>query len=339
MNVRTGAAAYLALLLAVAIWGFNFHVVHIGLLHFPLYAFLALRFVLAAVSYTPKLFLRRLRPLPSDPMRSKQPLTKAQFVGTAILVGTALGIFYSMQSSALQERFHVVNTAFLTVTVVLWVPLLTSIMFRRRGVFTRDVAVGILLTMSGVGLLESRDLANLSTVDLLALGGAIALAVELIVIGEVAPRLPSYRLLSWTALYTAVSATAFVICWVVIDPKLFKAVSLAPTTPLHIGSRWAAWCAVVFSGVLATALANYLANWANAQKRPQGVPFVSATHRSIIENLDAPLAFAFGYAFFRWNTDPLEWRQLGYVLILLGVLTSELRLASRTVRQRKASHE
>lgn len=326
---------YIALLSAVAIWGINFHSVHIGLKYFPLFAFLTFRFLLAFASYVPRMLQMRRAPLKSDFRRSQKIVSRSTFVASALAVGFFLSVFYGLQSERIGQRYGTLDAAFLTATVVLWVPVLSKCFFPKRKVFQKDVVVGVLLSIAGLAVIEGLDFSSIAQGNLLALGGAVALAAELIIIGEIAPRLPSYKLLQWTALYTLVSTLLFGVMWLVFEPSVLLPLSTDAGLPVVLQKRSSGVAALLFTGLVATGLANYLANWANAQKDNLGTPVITATHRGIMENLDAPLAFAFGLAFFRWNVESLDYTKFGYVLIVAAILIAELQLVSKVFNSEK----
>jgi drug/metabolite transporter (DMT)-like permease len=120
-----------ALILVTAVWGVTFVQVKDAVELYPLFAFLAIRFVIAAAALAP-VAATRVRGLGR----------RGLFVG--IFLGALLGVGFGLQTAGL-ERTTVTSTGFLTGLYVLLTPLLAVALFRSRVGRQLWIAVGVAL--------------------------------------------------------------------------------------------------------------------------------------------------------------------------------------------------
>jgi drug/metabolite transporter (DMT)-like permease len=302
----------------VSIWGVNFHIVKSALVAFPFFFYLATRFWIATVAYFLVYLLQSKRRGQSGSV-GVQYTTSRRFGGlsilSAIIVATCLVFFYGLQTKAIAE--NAVNAAFLTATFIFWVPLFTRLLNPTSKV-SHSVLVGIAVSLIGLALNEEMTLSNFSLNDAIGLAGAIALAIEVTVLAEVAKGANSLVLMKWTATYTALIAVAFTL-----------AAAMAGTAPNTADFTAGAIGALCFTGILATAVANYLANWANSVCTVDGTQVITGVHRAIMENLDAPIALVMSLTLALQPEDAKAHRIAGCIVITLGVLIAELDLVGR----------
>jgi drug/metabolite transporter (DMT)-like permease len=311
------SAAYSAMLFAVVIWGVNFHVVKLATTEMPnhFFTYLAIRFWVAALAYY-CVYLFRNNIFGERYSVGASETHDTQLGGltniSAFVVACCLILFYSLQTESIR-RDSPVNAAFLTATFVLWVPLIRRVITKKS--VTRSVATGIGITLIGLLVLEKIDPEKVSWADVLGLLGAFALAVEVFVLGEVTRGANSLRLLLWTGKYTLIIAIVFTAA---------AAINGEYGSPIVLSKK--AIFALLFTGLAATAIANFLANWANSVCDQNGEQIITSVHRAILENLDAPIALAVG-VLLAWSFEIREPHQyVGCILIITGVLTAELGL-------------
>lgn len=267
--------------------------------------FLALRFAIAFVSYIPGLYHRPR----SIAWRNRQ------WTSSALLVAVCLSAFYALQTISIQA--NATNTAFFTATAVLWVPIIS---FAYKGERPSVSAIcGIIVSLIGLGILNEFRIAFAFT-DVLGLVAALVLGFEIVMIGQVMGSLGPNAVLPWTALYTGIVAVIFAV-WSCIELATMGQPSWNPTT----GS----WLGLGYCGVMSTAVANWLANWANSHKDRFGNQIIDATHRALIENLDALAALIFSVTIFSSRGGVTWTSAIGGLVVLLGVIISELQLLRR----------
>jgi len=224
-------------------------------LHFPVYAFLSLRFALAAVMLF-VLFGRRLRAL------------HPRMFGAGMAIGLFLFGGYAFQTVGLQYT-SASKAGFITGLSVVIVPCLSGLLIKRMP--ERQALLGVALATVGMALLTlERDLSP-SRGDLIVLGCAFCFALHIMAVSLFAPR---------------TDALALTFVQITVVAVLSGLVTLATT-----GWRWPVpsevFYAAVFTGVLATGLAFAIQN--NVQK------WTSATHTALIFATEPVFAALFGY--------------------------------------------
>lgn len=232
----------LALVGVAAVWGFTFITVKEAVDHVPVFEFLALRFVLAAVLMT-AIAWRRLRGL------GRSGWTACGLGGLMIFTG------YACQTLGLQ-RTTATNAAFVTGLFVVIAPVLSVVWLKRRP--GAGPLVGVGLATVGLFLLSATEGLHLRSGDVIVLGAAVSFAVQLIVIARASPEHSPAALAAGQLWVTAICAT--------VATLLFE----HPTAPTHHE---------VVTGVLVTAvLASAGAFWVMALAQR----FVSPTRTAVI---------------------------------------------------------
>jgi len=242
------------LLLVALIWGSTFVLVKQSVAQFPVFAFLSLRFLLAAVALLPILGQRLLS-------------CGAETLRSGFVVGLALFGGYAFQTAGL--RYTTASKAgFITGLSVVIVPLLSAALLARRP--SSSTTLGVVLCTTGLGLLTlGRDL-HPSPGDLLVLGCALCFALHIVTVGLFAPRNHALTL-TWiqVAVVALLSAAASMV---------------TEDWPNHIPRT--IWLSAAFTGVLATALAFGVQN---AVQRS-----TTATHTAVIFATEPVFAAVFG---------------------------------------------
>lgn len=283
---RQQLAADGALLFVTAIWGATFVMVQDAVSAYPVFAFLALRFTLAALVLLP-FFLRLDRPARSERMvRSWLP---------GMAVGVALFAGYAFQTFGLRYTTPA-KAGFITGLSVVLVPLGQALFLRRAP--GRGPVLGVILATAGLGLLSLEPDLSIRLGDVLVLGCAVSFAAHILLVGRFAPTWPPIRL-------------AFV--QIATVAVLSSGMALAVERPLS----WPpgnVWFAAAFTGLLATSLAFFL------QSRAQQA--TSPTHTALIFAAEPVFAGLFSFLLIGEVLGPRQ--ILGSALIVAGMLAAEL---------------
>lgn len=285
--------ADLALLGVAAVWGATFVMVKDALAYAGPFAFLAVRFGLAAVLLAPLLLWGQHR------LALRRPLVQAGAVLGLLLCGG-----YGFQTAGLQFTTPA-RAAFITGLSVVVVPLLTAVVLRRQvaaGVWLGVglATVGLALLSMGPEVLNGRALLDSATLlgDVLVLGCALVFGGHVFLAGEYAPR---FDVMTLTLVQLAVAAVAAGVLAVGLEhPRLDQ---LGPILP-----------AAAFTGVFATVLAFTI------QLRAQR--FTSATHTALIFSTEPVFGAIFAYLLVGEVLAPAA--IFGCGLILAGMLVAQL---------------
>jgi drug/metabolite transporter (DMT)-like permease len=283
----------LALVLVTAIWGVTFVQVKDAVEIYPLFAFLSVRFAIASTT---------LAPFVAGRIRS---LDRRGLVAGASL-GWLLALGYALQTAGL-ARTTVSSTGFITGLCVVLTPITAYALFRDR--IPVAAWLGVALSTIGLGLLFGIE-AGSSLGDLLVLGGALAYALQIVLLERYAPH------------YDPV---AFTLVEMVAACLGFTAIALV-RGELSVPHGWTVWGALLVTGVFASAFAFLVQTWAQRE--------LSATRVALVFALEPVFAGLAGYLLAGDRLGALGWG--GCALILAGIVISEpaAAQASRTaVRQ------
>jgi drug/metabolite transporter (DMT)-like permease len=278
------------MVLMTAFWGTTFVVVKGALGDGDPYSFLALRFTLGALALSAVAGRRMLDP---------QTLRRGAVLGVFLFLGFVLqtvGLVSTTPS----------RSAFITGLYVVFVPVLGLVLFRRSPRFTSWVGVG--LAAVGLRYLTGAELGagsspipglfwGLSLGDWLTLGCAVSYAVHILLTERYAPK-------------SSVVPLVAVQLWVVAG---LSALCL-PFTEVHVAWTPAFLGAVVFCGLIASAVAICVQTWAQARTTAVRVALIC----SMEPVFTAVYSVGLGYE----TLGVREW--VGGGLIVLGVLVAEL---------------
>ncbi len=292
--------ADLALVLIMAIWGSSFSI---------------LRFLMggtgAQPSATPLALVSVRMALASAllfgfmaAIKRPQLRMSARLVRDGLLCGALLGFGFLLQSEGLQ-RTTASRSGFLTGLLVVLVPLLEFLLFRKRP--APPALAGVVLAFAGMTLLSAPWAeASAATLvgDWLTVGCALVFAGHVVFLGRVAARYPLLPLLLLQLFVTAaISATA---------GPLVEA--------QHFAGGARLWLALVFLALFATLFAFGIQTWAQ-----QKLPAVRVALLSSLEPVFAALWAALLLG------ERLSVRELcGGALIVSGVAVGELGAALRS---------
>ncbi len=178
INIKK-AGAYFLLVLTTFFWGLTFVVVKDAISHVDVFVFLAQRFLIATG------ILLAVGPI----LRRK--LTFQTFL-KGLILGSMLFGGFAFQTVALTDT-SASNTAFLTGLNVVFVPLISSIFFRKP--VAGKTKAGAVLAFAGLYLLCATGASwALKTGDLLAIVCAVCIAVHIIYTGKYARECDIYWL-------------------------------------------------------------------------------------------------------------------------------------------------
>lgn len=292
--------AELALLVAAFFFGTTFVVVQDAIEQVAVLPFLAMRFLLAA-----GLLWLVARPRQATPGEVRH----------GVVAGAVLWGGYVLQTVGLEDT-DPATSAFLTYMLVVVVPIIGFVVWRRRPPVSTVAGIGLavlgLVLLTGIvgGSSSSDSGQGLGVGELLTLACAVAFAVHIVVITQVTQRYDPLRFTYFQLLTVGLLS--------VLGTVVDRAVAVLRhgndaswTDGLHFDL--AALAAAVFTGVFATALAFVAMVWAQR--------VVSASRTALILLLETVFAAALA-----WLTgDPLSRTgTVGACLILLGVVAAEV---------------
>ena len=264
------------------IWGSTFVVVQNALDDVAPLTFVGFRFTFAALVLT-ALFVPRVR-----------RITRREALSGA-LIGVWLAGGYIFQTIGLQST-TTAKAGFITGLSVVIVPLLATVLLRRPP--GRSPAVGILAATVGLAFLSLDRNLRVQTGDLWVLACAVMFALHIVSVAHFSPQSDAVRLA--VAQIGMVAALALVGSFVFETPRL--------TLPA------AAWAAIGFTGVVATALVFTLQVYVQR--------FTTPTHTALLFSLEPVFAAFFGWW---WADETLGLKELlGCGLILAGMIIAEL---------------
>lgn len=218
--------ATFALLGVTAVWGWTFVIVHEAVAVWGVVAFLAVRFLIAAVSAT-AVWGRRL---------DRASLRVGAGIGLVLATG------YLLQTWGLKHT-TATNAGLITGLFVVLAPVADRIL---NGVVLRRIAwLAVVLSLVGMTLLTGRLPTELAFGDLLVLGCAVAFGVHIALLSRHTPGHDPRALT--TAQMLAVAAT-FVILW--------------PTTGRIETPPREVWFALALTGLVASTVAYGVQTWA-----------------------------------------------------------------------------
>jgi len=284
----TRPAPTVALAAAALLFGSTFLVVKDAVEEVGVVPFLAARFLVAAATLAP---LAHRRPRAPGVLRA----------GT--LAGVALAGGYLFQTFGLRSVSSSVS-AFITYLLVVFVPVLSAALLRRRPRAT--TVAGIVLATAGLALLTGGGV-GLGTGELLTLGCAVLFAVHIVLLADFAPRHDTVTL---NLVQLAVVGAALAV------PGLFGGGYHFPP---------GVWLAVAYTGVVVTAAAFMLQVW--------GQRAVGPARTALVLLLEPVFAALLGYlAGERLGAGGVA----GAALILAGILVSEVGPAVRSRAARES---
>jgi len=284
---RQRLVADLALLAVAAAWGLTFPLGKIVLHTLPPFAYLAGRFLIAALIMA--LWMRRR----SGPV-SPRAWRLAVFTGGVFFAG------YALQTVGLGMT-TATKAGFITGLSVALVPMISGVWLRRTP--RKGVLAGVAAATAGLAFLTLTEGIRIEVGDLWVLGCAIAFALHIVLVGRLAG-----------ALDPIVLTTAQVMPVLALS-GLAAAFEQPPLVAAMFTARPAVWGMIIFMALSGTVAALVVQTWAQR--------FTSASHTALMFTLE-PVAAAIA-AYFVLG-EVLSARQMaGAGLILAGIVTAELK--------------
>jgi drug/metabolite transporter (DMT)-like permease len=232
-----------ALVAVTAVWGVTFVQVKDAVAIYPLFAFLAVRYLIA----TGVLGLAGAGRVASLGRTG---------LGAGALLGTLLGLGIGLQTAGL-ERTTVSSTGFITGLYVVLTPLFGLALFRTR--VGAAVWLGVGLSVVGLGLLTGIDVGSTAG-DLLVLASAAAQALQIVMLERYASR---YDAIALTLVEMAMCAAGFLVIALALGD-------------LAVPRGRTVWAALLVTAVFASALAYLIQVWAQRRLSAARIALVFA---------------------------------------------------------------
>ncbi|MBP6820081.1 MAG: DMT family transporter [Acidobacteria bacterium] len=293
---QAGQAGWLsdgALIALALMWGTS-HVItkEISETHSAAF-FTAIRFGLASLCFG-LAFAGHLRRSSWHEIKQGTKLGLLSFAGIAFYV---IGISFTQASKA----------GFITGLYLVFTPLIGFVLFRTKP--TRDHLTGFVVAICGFMLLSfPRSGEGVSWGDLLILLAAVFWAIHIAATGAFAAAGDVKSLAAFQVFTVAVLATAVFL--------VLKVAGLE-TMPNQIDGQFIRQ--VGYLAVVVTFIAALIQTWAQSR--------VNTTHAVILYTLEPVTAAVFAY--YKFGEKLSSWRAVGAALIIVGVMVSRLRIASR----------
>jgi drug/metabolite transporter (DMT)-like permease len=166
--------ALLALVVVTAVWGVTFVQVKDAVELYPLFAFLAVRFAIAAVAL-------------AVPSAGRLRTLGRRGWGAGVVLGLLLAAGYALQTAGL-ERTTVSSAGFITGLYVVFTPILALLLFRSH--VAAVVWIGVALAVLGLGLLSGVGVGE-PVGDLLVLAASAVYSLQIVLMERYAPRYDS----------------------------------------------------------------------------------------------------------------------------------------------------
>ena len=221
--------ALLALIAVTAVWGYTFVPMKEAVAVYPLFAFLAVRFLIASLVLA----------VPAAPRL--RALGRPGWAA-GLSLGLLLGLGYALQTAGL-ERTTVSSAGFITGLYVVFTPLLGFLLFRTQ--VGRLVWLGVALSVGGLALLSGVGVGD-PRGDLLVLLGSAAYSLQIVLMERYAPR---YDAVAFTQAEMLAAFAGFAVVAVARDQ-------------LELPSGWTVWYALLVTGIFASALGFLVQTWA-----------------------------------------------------------------------------
>jgi drug/metabolite transporter (DMT)-like permease len=275
--------AELSLIAITIIWGLTFSMVKVTLESIPPFVFMSYRFTLAFIVIAVACGKR---------LASIDRGTAA----AGLLLGVFLYAAYSFQTFGLQYT-TAGNAGFITGLFVVFVPILSTVILRKRPDL-RSV-ISVVIAIVGLGLLSLQPGLQVNTGDMLVLACAFAYSLHIIYMDRFVQR---HDLLLLTFMQMGVMAVLHTASGLVFEDFSF------PTGGY-------VWLTIIVCGVFASALAFFVQAWAQRE--------ISPVRTSVVLIMEPVFSVLFGMVLLG---ETLTWRGwLGCALMLAGMLVTEIK--------------
>jgi drug/metabolite transporter (DMT)-like permease len=269
----------LALVGVAAIWGATFVTVKDAVRHVPVFEFIAMRFLLAALLMS-AVFWGRLRSLDREGWRA------------GLLAGLTVFAGYTFQTTGLQYT-KASNAGFVTGLFVVFAPLFAAVFLKRLP--TAGPVAGVVLATVGLALLSLTHGFHIRYGDAIVLLAAVSFGLQIVILARYAPE-------------HSPAALATVQMWVA---ALLSVVVSAVFEDFQTPSNPNVWHGVLITGVLASALAFYIQTLAQR--------YVSPTRTAVILVSEPAFAGLFGIVLLDETLTGRGWAGAGLILLAMLV--------------------
>jgi drug/metabolite transporter (DMT)-like permease len=280
--------ADLSLLAVTTVWGSSFVLMRNVLEHIPSFAYLSLRFIIATLVLV-LLYYKKLK------LINRRVLLYGLFLGVLLAGGMALqviGLYYTTAS----------NSAFITAMTVVFVPIISSYMLRKKP--DSNSIMGVIMAVLGLYFITGGINFKFNKGDFLTLLCAICFSFQIIYIDKYTEK---YDPLLLSILQIGFASIIYTVIWLTID---YKPIELNVTVIYTL----------LITGVLCTALAFTVQTVAQRNTSP--------THTVLIFTVEPVfgLLFALIIPDSSGVTETLTLNTvIGSILILSGMLISETK--------------
>jgi drug/metabolite transporter (DMT)-like permease len=304
MRLKTNLAADGAILLTTLIWGSTFAVARGVLDHWPPLSYLAVRMPLAALLFA-ALFPRQV--FRASRAAWGAGATLGALIGLGF-IGQTVGLLYTTPA----------KSAFITGITTPLVPVVAYLIWRARP--SRENLLGIVLaSVGGALILAPVGAGGVNAGDLITLSTTLLFAAHITLMSIYARRFDPGQL---SALQVTTAAALVGAAWLLL--RAYAALGGAGSLPPGLARETEplAWSPAVlwqlaYLSVVATVATFLLWTWGQAR--------MSATHAAVIFSLEPVFATAFAVLL----RGSAEWTggraTLGALLVVTGVIVSELR--------------
>lgn len=306
-HTESRRTAFFYITLIPLIWGTTFAVTKGALVDISPVLFAFVRFLLTNI-----IFFSIFRVSRKAALQIINPKTQQEkdLRTDSLVLGSMLGIGYVLQFIGLQTS-TTTDSAFITSTAAIWTPLFARFVIKE--VITFQTIVALCIALAGLILLtKPYEIEGIVVGDVLTLISAISFGLYIAWIDRALPR---------TAALIGNNRDAGI---VISSNQLLVGTITIGLSMLFIESPRVALTgnvtfAVLYNGILATALTTYL------QNRYQHT--VSATVAALIFMLEPVVAAIVGFLFVHEQLSTVE--LLGACLIIVGVIVAQIKLPSR----------
>ncbi|HWL34321.1 MAG TPA: DMT family transporter, partial [Gaiellaceae bacterium] len=221
--------ALLALIAVTAVWGYTFVPMKDAIAVYPLFAFLAVRFLIASLVL-------------AVPAAGRMRALGRSGWSAGVGLGLLLALGYALQTAGL-ERTTVSSAGFITGLYVVFTPLLGLLLFRTR--VGRVVWLGVALAVAGLAMLSGVGAGD-PLGDVLVLLGSAAYSLQIVLMERYAPR---YDAVAFTQAEMLAAFAGFAVVAVALGQ-------------VEMPRGWTVWGALLVTGIFASALGFLVQTWA-----------------------------------------------------------------------------
>lgn len=282
----------ICLLLTTIIWGSTFVAQSVGADYIGPFTFQAVRCGLAVLFLIPIIFLFDLGSRDGRSFITRWKNKKLWKTG--ILCGCALFIAANLQQIGLQYT-DAGKAGFITAMYVVLVPICGLFLKKKPGI---TAVISVLMAVVGLYMLSCAGVTQVNKGDLYLMGCALAFAIQITLVDELAGELDGLRLNCIQCLVTCVFSVPFM--------------ALTETPDMNI--LLSCWLPICYAGILSSGVAYSM--------QIIGQKDLDPTAASLIMSLESVFAALFGWLLLHEVMNPTE--LAGCALVFAGVILSQL---------------